>query len=182
MTGEKDGKKVPGHPHGGGPRRRKGNAHGVRKSCTMGAFRKPYTRKADAVSTRKYILHKAPGYRLTDRERRILAAAWNGYVRRSLRISLRPFARMHALAAETWRREIRDLEDWINSMHRESINGETAYDYDSCLAKKDWGLLADPLPLQVTPCPRLGAGGSRRSCGTEACRTAGRKTICRVPV
>ena len=73
----------------------------------MVASKKPYTRKADAVSTRKHAIHKAPGYRLTDRERRILAAAWNGYVRRGLRISLRPFARMHALAAETWRRECR---------------------------------------------------------------------------
>ena len=73
----------------------------------MVASKKPYTRKADAVSTRKHAIHKAPGYRLTDRERRILAAAWNGYVRRGLRISLRPFARMHALAAETWRREYR---------------------------------------------------------------------------
>ena len=41
----------------------------------------------------------SPGYRPTDRERRILAAAWNGYVRRGLRISLRPFAWMHVLAA-----------------------------------------------------------------------------------
>ena len=39
--------------------------------------------------------------------------------------------------SRTSRREIRDLEDWINSMHRESLNGETAYDYDSRLAKKD---------------------------------------------
>ena len=73
----------------------------------MVASKKPYTRKADAVSTRKHAIHKAPGYRLTDRERRILAAAWNGYVRRGLRISLRSFARMHGLAAETWRREYR---------------------------------------------------------------------------
>ena len=35
----------------------------------------------------------------------------------------------------TSRREIRDLEDWINTIHRESLNGETAYAYDSCLAK-----------------------------------------------
>ena len=35
------------------------------------------------------------------------------------------------------RREIRDLEGWINSMHRESLNRETAYDYDSCLPKKN---------------------------------------------
>ncbi len=43
--------------------------------------------------------------------------------------------------SRTSRREIRDLEDWINSMHRESLNGETAYDYDSHLAKKDYFLL-----------------------------------------
>ena len=43
--------------------------------------------------------------------------------------------------SRTSRREIRDLEDWINSMHRESLNGETAYDYDSRLAKKDYFLL-----------------------------------------
>ena len=41
----------------------------------------------------------SPGYRLTDRERRILTAAWSGYVRRGLRISLHPFAQVHALAA-----------------------------------------------------------------------------------
>ena len=65
----------------------------------MEASKKTYTRKADAVSTRKYTIHKASGYRLTDRERRILTAAWSGYVRRGLRISLHPFAQVHALAA-----------------------------------------------------------------------------------
>ena len=29
------------------------------------------------------------------------------------------------------RRQIQHLEDWINSIHRESLNGETAYAYDS---------------------------------------------------
>ena len=29
----------------------------------------------------------------------------------------------------------RQLEDWINTIHRESLNGETAYAYDSRLAK-----------------------------------------------
>ena len=33
------------------------------------------------------------------------------------------------------RRQIRQLEDWINSIHRESLNGETAYAYDSRLAQ-----------------------------------------------
>ena len=31
--------------------------------------------------------------------------------------------------------QIRQLEDWINSIHRESLNGETAYAYDSRLAQ-----------------------------------------------
>ena len=33
------------------------------------------------------------------------------------------------------RRQIQHLEDWINSIHRESLNGETAHAYDSRLAK-----------------------------------------------
>lgn len=33
------------------------------------------------------------------------------------------------------RRQVRDLEDTINSIHRESLNGETAYAYDSRLAQ-----------------------------------------------
>ena len=33
------------------------------------------------------------------------------------------------------RRQFRRLEDWINTIHRESLNGETAYAYDSRLAK-----------------------------------------------
>ena len=33
------------------------------------------------------------------------------------------------------RRQIQRLEDWINSIHRQSLNGETAYAYDSRLAK-----------------------------------------------
>ena len=33
------------------------------------------------------------------------------------------------------RREIRRLEDWINSIHRESLKGETAYAYDQRLAQ-----------------------------------------------
>ena len=30
---------------------------------------------------------------------------------------------------------VRELEDWINSIHRESLNGETAYAYDSRMAQ-----------------------------------------------
>ena len=33
------------------------------------------------------------------------------------------------------RRQIQHLEDWINSIHRESLNGETAHAYDSRLAQ-----------------------------------------------
>ena len=33
------------------------------------------------------------------------------------------------------RRQIRQLEDWINTIHGESLNGETAYAYDSRLAR-----------------------------------------------
>ena len=31
--------------------------------------------------------------------------------------------------------QIRQLEDWINSIHRETLNGETAYAYDSRLVQ-----------------------------------------------
>ena len=57
------------------------------------------------MSRRKYSIHKAPGDRLTDRERETLGIAWNGYVCRCSRISLRHFARIHGVAYETWRRE-----------------------------------------------------------------------------
>ena len=33
------------------------------------------------------------------------------------------------------RRQIRQLEAYIDSIHRESLNGETAHAYDSCPAK-----------------------------------------------
>ena len=48
------------------------------------------------------------------------------------------------------RSQIRDLEDTINSIHRQSLNGETAYAYDSRLAKVAYAIFADPPPLQVT--------------------------------
>jgi len=57
------------------------------------------------MSKRKYSIHKAPGYRLTDMERETLATAWNDYIRRCRRISLRSFARIHGVPCETWRRE-----------------------------------------------------------------------------
>ncbi len=57
------------------------------------------------MSRRKYSIHKAPGYRLTDRERETLGTAWNSYINRCRRISLRQFAKIHGVPCETWRRE-----------------------------------------------------------------------------
>ena len=95
----------------------------------------PYTRKTDIMSKRKYSIHKAPGYRLTDKEREILGTAWNNYIRRCRRISLRRFAKIHGVPYETWRREysrgavyktIRNGNRWIYAEYdlekaRESI-------------------------------------------------------------
>ena len=87
------------------------------------------------MSKRKYSIHKAPGYRLTDKEREILGTAWNNYIRRCRRISLRRFAKIHGVPYETWRREysrgavyktIRNGNRWIYAEYdlekaRESI-------------------------------------------------------------
>ena len=101
----------------------------------MGVTTQPYTRKTDIMSKRKYSIHKAPGYRLTDKEREILGTAWNNYIRRCRRISLRQFAKIHGVPYETWRREysrgavyktIRNGNRWIYAEYdlekaRESI-------------------------------------------------------------
>ena len=57
------------------------------------------------MSRRKYSIHKVAGDRLTARELETLGTAWNGYVRRCARISLRSFAKNHGVPYETWRRE-----------------------------------------------------------------------------
>ena len=57
------------------------------------------------MSQRKYIIRKAPGDHLTREFREILERAWNGYIGRCRRISLRKFAELHHIPYETWRRE-----------------------------------------------------------------------------
>ena len=74
------------------------------------------------MSQRKYIIRKAPGDHLTREFREILERAWNGYISRCRRISLRKFAELHNVPYETWRREyargaahrpIRRGNEWI---------------------------------------------------------------------
>ena len=72
----------------------------------MGVSKQPLARKADAVSRRKYTIKKPAGTHLTQDMRNILARAWNAYVRSSTTITIRHFARLHGLSAETWRREL----------------------------------------------------------------------------
>ena len=64
-------------------------------------------RKIDAMSRRKYTIRRDAGLHLTDSHRKILATAWNQYVNRGARISLRQFARDHNVPFATWQREFR---------------------------------------------------------------------------
>ena len=59
------------------------------------------------MSRRKYTIRRNAGEHLTDRQREILGTAWNGYVNRCARISLRHFARVHNIPFATWQREFR---------------------------------------------------------------------------
>ncbi len=59
------------------------------------------------MSRRKYTIRRNPGEHLTDRQREILGTAWNQYVNRCARISLRHFARVHNVPFATWQREFR---------------------------------------------------------------------------
>ena len=43
---------------------------------------------------------------------------------------------VHGVLKKRRRREIMQLEDWINTTHRESLNVETAYAYDSRLPRR----------------------------------------------
>ena len=95
------------------------------------AQKKPGTRKIDAMSRRRHAIRQDAGRRLTDQQREILGTAWNQYMNRCARTSPQHFARVHGREFLSQTR----LEDWINSIHRESLNGETAYAYDSRLAK-----------------------------------------------
>ena len=73
----------------------------------MGAATQTITRKIDATSRRKYTIRRDEGLHLTDRQREILGTAWNQYVNRCARISLRHFARVHDIPFATWQREFR---------------------------------------------------------------------------
>ena len=73
----------------------------------IGVTTQPITRKIDAMSRRKYIIRREAGLHLTDRQREMLGAAWNQYVNRCARISLRHFARVHNIPYATWQRELR---------------------------------------------------------------------------
>ena len=73
----------------------------------MELLNQPGTRKTDTMSRRKYTIRRDEGLHLTDRQREILAMAWNGYVNRCTRISLRHFARVHNIPFATWQREFR---------------------------------------------------------------------------
>lgn len=105
--GSKKRKDKPHHPHGGGRRLKRKTPTASRKSCIMELLNKPGTRKTDIVSKRKYTIRREAGLHLTDRQREMLGAAWNGYVNRCTRISLRRFARVHNIPYATWQRELR---------------------------------------------------------------------------
>ena len=106
-------------PPWGWPPARKENAHGVEEivydgSCNTNHQTKDrrheqqtIRRKIDAMSRRKYTIRRNAGEHLTDRQREILGTAWNGYVNRCARISLRHFARVHNIPFATWQREFR---------------------------------------------------------------------------
>ena len=72
-----------------------------------GVATQPITRKIDAISRRKHIIRREAGLRLTDRQREMPGTAWNGYMNRYARISLRHFARVHNIPFATWQRELR---------------------------------------------------------------------------
>ena len=67
----------------------------------------PGTRKIDAMSRRKHAIRREAGLHLTDRQREMLGTAWNQYVNRCARISLRHFARVHNIPYATWQRKFR---------------------------------------------------------------------------
>ena len=72
-----------------------------------GAATQTIRRKIDAMSRRKHAIRRDEGLHLTDRQREILGTAWNQYVNRCARISLRHFARVHDIPFATWQRELR---------------------------------------------------------------------------
>lgn len=65
------------------------------------------TTKKTTNNTGKYTKRQDAGEHLADRQREILGTAWNQYVNRCARISLRHFARVHNIPFATWQREFR---------------------------------------------------------------------------
>lgn len=63
-------------------------------------------RKIDIMSERKYSIKKYNRQHLTEEHRQKLAVAWNQYITKLYRISIREFAKIHHIAPETWRREL----------------------------------------------------------------------------
>ena len=125
-------------PHGGGRRKQKNSAHDVGQLCMMGVPTKPIIRKSDIMSKRKYSIHKVAGARLTAKELEQLAMAWNGYINRCCKISLRAFAANHGIAYETWRREYNR-----GAVHKTIRNGNrwiyAEYDLDKALDSRNQG-------------------------------------------
>ena len=59
------------------------------------------------MGRRKHAIRRNAGLHLTDRQRETLGAAWNGYVNRCARTSLRDFAKVHSIPCATWQRGLR---------------------------------------------------------------------------
>ena len=59
------------------------------------------------MSKRNYTIRRTAGDHLTLQMRETLGTAWNQYINRGYRISLRHFARVHNIPYETWRREFK---------------------------------------------------------------------------
>ena len=100
-------------PPGGWPPAAKETAHGVEEIVYHGAAKKPDTRKIDAMSRRKHTIRREAGLHLTDRQREMLGTAWNGYVNRCARISLRHFARVHNIPSDKFDNPLQESVDRI---------------------------------------------------------------------
>lgn len=103
--GSKNKKLGSNHPHGGGRRRRKNNAHGCRKYRMICLPQR--NRRLDIMSSKHYSIYRDAGQHLTLKHRQILQTAWNQYINKCARITIRHFARLHNIPYETWRRELK---------------------------------------------------------------------------
>ena len=116
------------HPCGGGRRRKRKMHTASRKSCMIEVSTQPITRKIDAMSKRKYTIRREAGLHLTDRQREMLG------IKNCNRLVRRWYPKGTDFN-QLSRHQIQRLEYWINSIHRQSLNGETAHAYDSRLAQ-----------------------------------------------